>query len=435
MHSSANAGRLRRSQVAIISPFRGIHYGAHLAAALPDLISPPYDVITHDDRLARLARHTDSIVHVILPVDHGDVGQTEDYMRSAAHLQRLRASGALIEDAEPAYYVYRQTFTAPGSDRSLSRTGLFCTLDLSPYSEGKVLPHEETRAKAKQDRLELMRATQANTEPIYCLYEDPEGRAAALLATVCQADAMLSAVADGDSHEVWRVDDPVNVAAITAAIPGRVWIADGHHRYETALAYAAESGLPEAARMMVVLSAFEDDGLVVLPTHRLVRGASAEGLARALEPAFDVAPIACSALADRLAASAGEERVGFGVVGRSGSYWLGQRDGDTGRVYDAGQSLEWNRLDVSVLHKAIIEPHLGIALTDLSTTDRLGYVREVEEAVTAVQSGDWDLALLLRGVRPGQLRDVAAAGGKMPPKSTYFYPKLWSGLLLRALNR
>jgi uncharacterized protein (DUF1015 family) len=421
--------------VANISPFRGIHYGAQLAAALPDLISPPYDVVTHDDRLARLARHADSIVHVILPVDHGDVGAPGDYARSAGELQRLLASGALIEDAEPAYYVYRQTFAVPGADRYISRTGLFCALALSPYGEGKVLPHEETRAKAKQDRLELMRATQVNTEPIYCLYEDPEGRAAGLLAAVSEREPMLRATVDGDSHEVWRVDDPEGVDAISAAIQGRIWIADGHHRYETALAYAAESGLSAAGRMMVVLSAFEDAGLVVLPTHRLVRGASAEALAQALGSAFDVQPMDRSALSERLAASAADDQVGFGLIGRPGSYWIRQRAGDVGRIYDAGQSPEWNQLDVSLLHKAVIEAHLGVTLADLATTDRIGYVRDVEEAGAAVDSGGWDLALLLRGVRPGQLRDVAAVGGKMPPKSTYFYPKLWSGLLLRALNR
>ncbi|MCX6358204.1 MAG: DUF1015 domain-containing protein [Armatimonadetes bacterium] len=421
--------------MADISPFRGIHYASHLADALPDLISPPYDVVTHDERLARLARHADCIVHVILPVDHGDVGTADDYARSAGELWRLLASGALVEDSEPAYYVYRQTFSVPGSDRRMARTGLFCALRLTPYADGAVLPHEATRAKAKQDRLELMRATQTNTEPIYCLYEDPEGSAASLLDAVCEAKPLLSAGVDGDTHDVWRVDDRASIAAITAAIPGRVWIADGHHRYETALAYAAESGLPEAARMMVVLSAFEDAGLVVLPTHRLVRGASEQALAQSLQGSFDVQAMGRLELTERLAEPASDHSIGFGLLGRAASYWIGQRAGDVGTIYDTGQSPAWNLLDVSVLHRAVIEAHLGIGLSDLGTTDRIGYVREVEDAATGVDSGGWDLALLLRGVRPGQLRDVAAVGGKMPPKSTYFYPKLWSGLLLRALSR
>jgi uncharacterized protein (DUF1015 family) len=377
-------------------------------------------------------------------VEPGDDAEAP-YKRAAKFLQDWLEAGVLVEDTESSLYVYRQEFTNPADGNRYSRTGLVCALKLEPYSAGVVLPHEETRTKAKEDRLRLMRATQTNPEPIFGLYEDPESfLLKALLEATTTAAPDLQARANGDEHVVWRLSDPEAISSVQRFLaPRKVWIADGHHRYETALAYRDErraaDGDPASPQpydyLLVVLSAFNDPGIVVLPTHRLVKNTSAgllEQLPLQLDRYFTVEPVGLQELPERMA---GDPRHvhRFGMVSPEGAWVLTLKDPAVMDAAVEDHSTHWKQLDVSILHTLVLDRSLGIPTAALATTPDVGYTRDRNEALEKVRNGEYQLAFLLNLPTADEVRLVASAGDKMPPKSTFFYPKLWSGLFLRRL--
>jgi uncharacterized protein (DUF1015 family) len=313
-----------------------------------------------------------------------------------------------------------------------------------------VLPHEETHPKAKADRLLLMRATQTNPEPIYGLYEDPDQTVARLLETRRAGLApMLEAVTPtevtpaGEQHYVYRYTDPALVTTLEAFFaPRRIWIADGHHRYETALNYSAEEPVPSATpsprrAILIGLSAFEDPGLVVLPTHRLIKNLPASRLAtlpQQLEQHFQVQEMTVpEARAWIKTETPGAKR--FALLQAQRAYALTLRDlnlMDT--AAESGHCDAWRRLDVSILQTLVLDRALGIPWKALAHTPDVAYTRDEEEAAQKVASGEFQMAALLQNPTVTEVRDVASAGDKMPQKSTFFYPKLWSGLILRSLK-
>lgn len=437
--------------MAEILPFRGLFYDT-AKVELAKVIAPPYDVIAPEEQAALYAASPFNVVRIILnraePGD--DEGTNNAYARAAGFLHNWLASGILREDDSPALYLYRQEFTHPADGTRRARTGLFCALKLEPYAAGVVLPHEETRTRAKEDRLRLMRATRANPEPIFGLYEDPEGALARTLNPDPETSApKLRAMVNGDLHHVQRIGDPATIAFAQMFLHDRrVWIADGHHRYETALTYQKESRESrvegresEHGRLsdyiLIVLTAFEDPGLVVLPTHRLVRNIPPdrlEALRHRLERHFMVETVALEDLPTRMAAGPVQGAHRFGTVLREGAWVLTLRDEAAMEAEGKGHSAAWKRLDVSILQTLVLDRSLGIPAESLATTSNVGYTRDREEAVAAVRSGDWQAAFLLNLPTADEVRRVAAAGDRMPPKSTFFYPKLWSGLLMRRLE-
>ncbi|MGC8668198.1 MAG: DUF1015 domain-containing protein [Chthonomonadales bacterium] len=427
--------------MAQIFPFTAVTY--HAQAGDPGtLICPPYDVISPEQQDALYAASPWNYVRIVLNAAPG----SERYSQAAAALTKWLDAGILVEEKRPALYLYRQSFVHPITGRRVQRRGFFCALRLEPYSAGIVLPHEDTRSQAKEDRLRLMQATQANPEPIFVLYEDPSGSIASILDGAAASPPMIRADIPGDdadagSHEVIRMDDAAAEAIARTLRDRPVWIADGHHRYETALAYRQErrtaEGNPPAFRpydaVLAVLTSFDDPGLVVLPTHRLVRNRDAavlDALPTTLAPTFRTEAVPVEELASRLNAT----RHGFGLVTRNGCWLLHLKDPAVMDARLPNRSVYWRHLDVVVLQELVFAEVLSIPSEALASTPDLGYTRNLAEAVSLVKQGSYQAAFLLPPPHADDVRMVAAAGERMPPKSTYFHPKLWSGLVLRLLK-
>ncbi|MBM3496519.1 MAG: DUF1015 domain-containing protein, partial [Armatimonadetes bacterium] len=385
--------------MADIAPFHGTHYSPQ--AGDPALVvSPPYDVIPPDEQEALYARDPLNVVRIILNRAEAGDEPCAAYARAAATLQDWRARGILVEDDRASLYLYRQTFASPLTGASVHRTGLFCALRLEPYEAGVVLPHEHTKPGAKADRLALMRATDANVEPIMGLYEDPGLATIARLAShVAGTEPLLRADVDGQVHEVWAVSDEAVVGAVARDLADRrVWIADGHHRYETALTFrnglCAErlAALPGADRILIALIPFEDPGIVVLPTHRLVLGmpgAATERLMDDLAATFDVAPLPTEGAALE-AQSSLRSRDGALIAYAAGQTVLLTLRDPSAMLGAAPQASDiWRSLDVSILQALVLDPLV------VAYGAELAYTRDAAEAMARVRSGECSAAFLV----------------------------------------
>lgn len=439
--------------MAQIEPFAGIHYNPD-EVPLSDVVGPPYDVISPLQQEALYALHPNNFVRIMLNrIEETDTDTDNRYTRSAAVLNSWLAEGLLVQDETPALYEYAQSFEHPlHAGEIVWRTTLFVALKLEPYENGVVLPHEETHPKAKADRLLLMKATEANPEPIYGLYEDPTQAVARTLKEAREGfEPLLKAVFPGrtlhhsEQHLIYRHTNPRVIENVKQFLaPRRVWIADGHHRYETALNYRRERAETDTTPtphgydyLLIGLSSFEDPGLIVLPTHRLVKGVSDARIADIvpqLERYFEVAEITV----DEARAWIKEETPGqkrFAILHSGGAYALTLRDlKQADAALDQSHCPAWRTLDVTILQALVLDRTLGISWQDLAHTPDVAYTRDEEEAVQKVASGEFQLGCLLQNPTVTEVRDVASAGDKMPQKSTFFYPKLWSGLVLRSLK-
>jgi uncharacterized protein (DUF1015 family) len=438
--------------MAQIVPFAGIHFDP-TRVPLEDVIAPPYDVLSPEQQDGLYAQHPANIVRLMLNKEQADDdGIHNRYTRASKFLKACLAEGILVRDETPALYEYIQIFEHPlHTERKVERRTLFVALKLEPYTNGVVLPHEETHPKAKADRLSLMRATHSNPEPIYGLYEDPTLTIAKSLDAVRPTEPLLRAILpgktgpDAEQHLLYRYTDPGLLADIEAFFASRrVWIADGHHRYETGLNYRSEvRGGDEAGPscpadyLLIGLSAFEDPGLVVLPTHRLVKNIPQERLeqlALQLDRYFTVRTLPLAAAREWIKEEVpGEKR--FVVLTQRDYYALTLRDiAQAEAAMQQGHCAAWQHLDVTILQALVLDRTLGISWQALAHTPDVAYTRDEEDAVQKVRSGEFQLACLLQNPTVTEVRDVAAAGDKMPQKSTFFYPKLWSGLVLRSLE-
>jgi uncharacterized protein (DUF1015 family) len=377
--------------VAEVRPFRAVHYDERKTGPASDLVAPPYDVISAEERRQYLARSPYNVARLILPDSPGD----------AARLWRTWfAKGVLVGEAAPALWWLREDYEGPDGNRH-RREGFFGLVRVEPYERGIVRPHERTHAAARRSQLELLRAVRANLSPILLLYDDPAQRPRKALAPLAEGDPFFDATDGSSTARIWRITEPDAIAEAQAALAdSSLVIADGHHRYETALAFAAEDGSPEAQEMMVVFANTAGEGLVIFPTHRVVRELPE------LNGNLRITPIGGSpqeALA-RLA-EVDHAHAAFLVYRRDGAA-LVESPGD-------------DRLDTVVLEQ------LGI--------EEPQYTARADEAVALVDNGEAEAAFLLRPPTIQQVRAVAEAGLTMPQKSTYFYPKLFSGLLFHEL--
>ena len=377
------------------------------------------------------------------------------YESAAAALRAWESEGVLIRDATPSFYLHEQRFSRGG--KAYVRRGVIVAGRLHAWDEGQVLPHEGTRQGPKQDRLALLRATNTNVSPLWLLYDDAGGEVGRALARGWEAAPAVEAECDSETHALRVVSDPEVVRAAVAAIEARpLYIADGHHRYETAQHYRDErrtaDASPDAGHefAMFLLVALDDPGVVVLPTHRLVRGLDLSGAAlrEALERWMTVEPFAAegddaargAALEERLESERGHV---FGLVDADGAWLLGPRaDRDWKLLLPDGHSAAWRGLDVSVLDAIAIREVCGIRAegeaarsdaTSHAPSDRLAYVSDYPGAVRAVRTGEAQAAFLLKGTRVEQVCAVAEARDRMPPKSTFFWPKPMTGLVMHPL--
>ncbi len=418
-----------------VEPFKALYYDQAVAGSLQHLAAPPYDVIDPEQRAELQSRSPHNVVAIDLPEDPegGD-----RYAHAAKLLDAWRAEGAVVEDDEPAIWALVQDYTAPDG-RRLTRNGFFARVRVEDYGPGAIRPHERTHPGPKADRLSLTRATQANLSAIFSLYSDPELRAWRALEPATQAGEPFGEFteADGTHNRIWRVADPDAIATVTRATSdAELLIADGHHRYETARVYAEEIGGEGAHRyVLMCLVALQDEGLTVFPTHRLVDGLKdtdkPEKLASTLKQAFEIEQVAVEDLVPP------DDAPGI-VMGYMDSHFkrpfrLTLKDQAIADAALADMPEPYRRLDTAVLEALVLTGPVGLSEDDISHLDGLGYARSFEEARELVESGAFDAGFFLRGIPVAQIQEIAAAGVNMPPKSTYFFPKVPTGLLFNPL--
>jgi len=419
--------------MAAIEPLRALHYDLAVTDGLQDVVAPPYDVIDAAGRAELAARSPYNVVRVDLP-------EGEDpYAAAAEELRSWRAEGAVVRDDYPALWALAQTYTGPDGRRR-TRHGLLARVRIEEYGAGRIRPHERTHPGPKEDRLRLTRATRVNLSPIFALFSDPEGAAWEALATAPDVEPWGEATdADGTINRVWRVGDEGAIEQVRAATrDAELLIADGHHRYETARVYADEIGGDGPHRyVLMCLVALEDPGLTVFPTHRLVRGLTPdqqEALASAIKRDFDVEPLDDTAALEPTG-EGNAVRIGYIDSHTQRPYMLTLRDPAIAAAALPDHAEPYRRLDTAVLEALILKGALGMTDDDIDHLAGLGYARDFSQALDLVQSGEYDAAFFMGATPVERIQEVAAAGESMPPKSTYFFPKVPTGLLFNDLSR
>lgn len=463
-----------------IHAFRGIRYDLGHVGELSDVVAPPYDVIDPEYHEALYQRHPNNVVRLILNrIEPGDDDEVNNrYTRAARFLRRWRADGVLFTEADPALYVYHQTFDYLGM--SFTRRGFMARMRISPFGEGLVFPHEQTMSGPKMDRLMLMTTCKANLSQIFGLYPDPQTEAQRLLDDAIVEQTPLEATDRlGVVHRLWSVTD-IDVIANVAAVmgPKPVFVADGHHRYETACEYREhqrQAGMtPDhgANFVLTMFVAMEDPGLIVLPTHRLFPGVpelSAEELATRLGDRFTCNPAGEGPAAAHAVWEEIETRDDQGTLGL---YTTKDRRWTLATVTPAGRArmaelakdhqTEWRELGVALLHRLLMDDCLMPAAGDLPQLSQPGgegihsadhsagsaepspsspkelprpdYAHRIDEVVSGLQTGAFPLAALVMPATVEHVRTLSLMGERMPAKSTYFFPKLASGLVLNPLE-
>lgn len=446
--------------MALIRPFPALRFQPH-TVQLEQVLTQPYDKIT----AAMQARYYGSGPHNLIRYELGRTEPGDDdrhniYTRARQFLQELQNQGILAMEKAPAFYVYAQRFAAPGQDSALERTGFIGLCRLRDYSDEVVYRHEATMARPKADRLNLLRATKVHSGSIFMLYSDPEHAIDTMLASIKTNVPPIADLIDEFQveHRLWKTSDRREVETLQAAMAEKkLLIADGHHRYETALAYRNErraAGLTELAEegrtgqmkiqtdagyefVMATFVNMDDPGLVILPTHRVIsrlRDFNAERMFSEAAAYFTIEPLPegtdLETARAQLRAALPATTVLAAVAG--GMTLLHANPAAMEKALP-GLSPRQRALDVVQLHRLLLHKVLRISEDEMRDQQYLSYHRDAAEAIAMVQQGA-DAAFLLNSIRMGQMRDVAFAGEVLPQKSTDFYPKLLSGLTLYAVE-
>jgi uncharacterized protein (DUF1015 family) len=440
--------------LATIYPFRAWRYNPS-AVRLEDVVTQPYDKISPAMQQAYYQRSPYNLVRIILGLPElFDAERGESvYTRAARDLKAWREEGVLTQEKTPCVFAYSQRFQVPGSTEVKERRGFIALGKVHDYAEQVVFRHEYTLSKPKSDRLNLLKATHAHFGQIFMLYSDPAGSVEKILYDGNGAADAEVTDEYGVLHRVWRVSDPAAIRLLAAAMADKkLIIADGHHRYETALNYAKEHAgkaqaksehstnqlpqppYPEAAVMMTFVN-MDSDGLVILPTHRVVHdlpGFDEAGFARAKDY-FDVDVLpGCADAASFVETLKAQKGTAFVAVTKSAAFLLRAKPEAAAALKDLPE--HQRQLDLSYLHTIILDKLLGLDAEKVREQTNIRYLRDAQEAVEQVQQGAADVAFLINPVTMEQLREVAFAGSVMPQKSTDFYPKLLSGLTIYALD-
>ncbi len=434
--------------MADIRAFRGVRYNLARVGALSDVVAPPYDVIGPELQDQLYARHPANVVRVELNKERPTDDDRENrYTRAARNVHDWRADGTLVEDPQPSIYVLHQRFEAEG--RLYTRRGFLARLKLEPFGEGRVFPHEETMPGPKADRLRLFHATGMNVSPVFGLYPDSENEVQELLEAATRGRTPLDAVDHlGVVSHVWPISDLEVVTRARALMgPKPIFIADGHHRYETSVRYRDERRAAGSVRddesianfVLMACVGMSDPGLVILPTHRLASGLAeldAAKLRDALSSEFDVEDIGVGASACRAAwglieADGSQNVLGFGTVA-DGRWMLARLRGTaTMDRLVPHHSPAWRGLAVSILHELAIGRLLAGTLR--SDKPQFRYVHLIGEVLESVAARACDLACLVPPATMDHVQQIASSGERMPAKSTYFYPKLLTGLVFNPI--
>ncbi|HXY09052.1 MAG TPA: DUF1015 domain-containing protein [Terriglobales bacterium] len=449
--------------MATIAPFRALRYDPR-RVDLAQVVTQPYDKISPEMQERYYSASPYNLVRIILGKSESTDGPADNvYTRAARYFREWRTQGIFLQDAEPSVYGYVQDFQ--GLDQQpLERRGFIALGRIEDYADNAVFRHEQTLAKPKADRLELLRATRAHFEQLFMLYRDPEKEIDRQLAPRVEPDISIRDEY-GVQHRLWKISDPQAIAAIRAAMTGKkLIIADGHHRYETALNYRNQrrasrasaaaggarredaaapvresSGAAAYDSVMMTFINMDSPGLVILPTHRVVArlpSFSSEAFGQRVQQYFKVEDLDAAIDPSRVAAVLRQAgRAGFALVAVTADRaMLLHQPRALGSSLFAGLSFRQQLLDVVQLHQLVLEGALGISKEAVREQQNISYVREIGEALDRVRSGRANVAFLMNPVRISQVEDIAFAGEVLPQKSTDFYPKLLSGLTIYALE-
>jgi uncharacterized protein (DUF1015 family) len=438
--------------MAVIEPFRGIRYNPEKVGDLNRVMAPPYDIIPPQLQQELYERHPNNVIRLeyglTTPEDTDDDNR---YTRAAADLKNWLDERILIREDQPVIYSYFLDYrTRDGEQKTLK--GFLSRVLLEELDSGVVLPHENTLAGPKADRFRLMESCHANFSPIFSLYSNPQMEAVQVLEEAARRVPLVDVSdADGVRHRIWAVSDPPQIGKIKEVLADLpLFIADGHHRYETALNYrnamreitGKKDGRQAFDYIMMYFSNMEEPGLTIYPTHRLVDHLLDFELHHYLERASSYFEIRTFSYLQKKAfleelKNLGGERHAFGLYTTESDdlFLLILKNMDGVRsLLGHGLSPVLQELDVTLLHRILLDRLLGIGEKELKAQSHVRYVKEAEDALHAVNDGDAQLAFLLNGTRVDQLREVSLRGEKMPQKSTYFYPKLLTGLVLNSLK-
>ncbi len=423
--------------MAEIRPFRALRF-CDKAGEKRELCCPPYDIISEEERQQFIKNNEHNVIRLELP--RGD----DPYNEAAETLGEWLRDGIVACDEETSIYIYEEEFSVDG--KTYKFKGFISRVKLEEFSKSIILPHEQTLSKAKTDRLNLMKATGCNFSQIYSLYFDPKHETPTLLEKM-SVGSPDSEFCDGDgvTHRLWICSDPELISTLTKQFADRkLYIADGHHRYETGLNYRnyrRENGAKEGDDcdyIMMMCVDIENDGLVVFPTHRIIRDLEnfrSDKLISDCEKLFTVETMGCincinNALKEKYLAG----KKSFGYYDGEKYYLLTLNDSVDNIPELAALDKSLRQLDVSVLHTLILENMLGIDKANMAKQINLTYTRSANEAIDAVKAGSANCAFFLNPTRITEIADVASAGEKMPQKSTYFYPKLITGLVMNKID-
>jgi uncharacterized protein (DUF1015 family) len=428
--------------MAKLKPFRGMRFVTKNAGSINELVCPPYDIISKKEREDYIKKNPHNIIRLELPnVDDGD-----NRYKAAGETLREWLDGEILKcDKKAAFYIYEMEFTANGKRNSLK--GFISLVELREFADGVVLPHEETLSKAKTDRFNLMTETMCNFSQIYSLYFDEDGQAVGIINNLGNTPDSVITDADGTIHRLTAVTDTGIIKKLTEIFADKkLYIADGHHRYETALNFqkklladGADSKITEnSGYIAMMLVNIENDGLVIFPTHRIVRGLENFNPDEVIKKAGEFFEITDAANQDAMTAAL---HMDYEKGQKTFAMYLGSGACKIFRLKDQNavkkilpdKSDAYCGLDVSVLHTLVLEGILGIDKENMANQKNLTYTRDALEALQAVDNSEGNCAFILNPTKVKEIIDVAAASEKMPQKSTYFYPKLITGLVMNNL--
>ena len=427
--------------MAVIKPFRGMRFDTEKAGELKTLCCPPYDIISEEERKEFIKQNEYNVIRLELPKEGEDV-----YARAGEVLDMWRSKGILIHEDKPAIYIYEMEFNAYNKRRSVK--GMIARVKVEEFSKGVILPHEFTLSKAKTDRFNLMKATNCNFSQIYALYMDSEHTTLKTIDEQSDFDAQYEFTDDDNiTHRLWVCTDEAVIAKLINDFADRkLYIADGHHRYETAVNYrnwCRENGISKEGDpqdyQMIYLVDMEHPGLIVFPTHRMVRDLESfdkNKVLRSCEEYFDIEKYTSVGNMNTVLTKQykeGKKAFAF-YCGKGEWYLLTLKDLAVMDSVLPELSPASRQLDVSVLHSLVLEKTMGIDKENMANQINLTYTKFFEEAIMKVDKGEFQCSFILNPTRVTEIRDVAAAGEKMPQKSTYFYPKMITGMVMNDIS-
>lgn len=429
-----------------VVPFKGLLFNQEKTGSLERVVAPPYDVISAAQQNSLYEKSPHNIVRLILGKElSGDNEKENRYSRAAGDFRQWVQDGVLTQDSKPCFYIYSQEYAFHG--KNVSRVGFFARVRLEDFSAGNICPHEFTLAKAKKDRAMLLEACHANFSPIFGLFSEPEGNIDRALEKVTHQEPLAVINENGIVHRFWRLEDAATIDFLSASMKNKkIYIADGHHRYETALAFHKEHGnkVNDSAHVMIFLTNLDSPSLIIHPIHRQIHCPTAlkrENFLSEVSAFFHVSPLQENMPADKIREvleNEGKKGIVFVAYLREGpNRLLLLRLEDTRKILpylNAGDPPELQVLDVAQLHALIIKRTLKIDTQNPSSQFHVSYTIHIEEGIQSVERNKSDLVFFMNPTRIEQVKSLAEKGVRLPQKSTYFYPKLLSGLVINPFS-